>query len=101
MVCSPKRGHIFKMRSAPFTAVNVCLALFLSVACPNLVSGYSVLTHEAIVDAAWEISIRPLLLQRFPNATPEELKTAHGYAYGGAIIQDLGITLTAATFLPI
>jgi hypothetical protein len=48
------------------------------------------LTHEAIVDAAWDISIRPLLLQRFPNATPEELKTAHGYAYGGAIIQDLG-----------
>ena len=53
-------------------------------------SGYSVLTHEAIVDAAWNISIRPILLQRFPNATPEELKTAHGYAYGGAIIQDLG-----------
>jgi hypothetical protein len=48
------------------------------------------LTHEAIVDAAWDVSIRPLLLQRFPNATPEELKTAHGYAYGGAIIQDLG-----------
>jgi len=58
--------------------------------CPKAASGYSVLAHEAIVDAAWEISIRPLLLQRFPNATPEELRTAHGYAYGGAIIQDLG-----------
>jgi len=58
--------------------------------CPKTASGYSVLAHEAIVDAAWEISIRPLLLQRFPNATPEELRTAHGYAYGGAIIQDLG-----------
>jgi hypothetical protein len=53
-------------------------------------SGYSVLAHEAIVDAAWDIRIRPILLQRFPNATPEELKTAHAYAYGGAIIQDLG-----------
>jgi hypothetical protein len=53
-------------------------------------SGYSVLAHEAIIDAAWDMSIRPVLLQRFPNATPEELKIAHGYAYGGAIIQDLG-----------
>jgi hypothetical protein len=48
------------------------------------------LTHEAIIDVAWDISIRPLLLRRFPKSTPEELKTAHGYAYGGAIIQDLG-----------
>jgi hypothetical protein len=53
-------------------------------------SGYSVLAHEAIIDAAWTDSIRPLLLQRFPNATPDELKHAHAHAYGGAIIQDLG-----------
>ncbi|HET7206310.1 MAG TPA: zinc dependent phospholipase C family protein, partial [Terriglobales bacterium] len=32
----------------------------------------------------------PLLLRRFPNATPEELLQAHAYVYGGAIIQDLG-----------
>jgi hypothetical protein len=29
-------------------------------------------------------------LKRFPDATTEELKEAHGYAYGGAIIQDMG-----------
>lgn len=51
---------------------------------------YSVLTHEAIIDAAWKDGIVPLLLQRFPNATPEELLKAHAYVYGGAIIQDLG-----------
>jgi len=78
------------MQLPPFTAISVYLALFLSVTCPNVASGYSVLAHEAIVDAAWDIRIRPILLQRFPNATPEELKTAHAYAYGGAIIQDLG-----------
>jgi hypothetical protein len=78
------------MKLARFTVAKVCSALFVSVVCLNVASGYSVLTHEAIVDAAWDISIRPLLMQRFPNATPEELKTAHGYAYGGAIIQDLG-----------
>jgi hypothetical protein len=53
-------------------------------------AGYSVLTHETIVDAAWDQDIVPLLLRRFPNATPEELHNAHAYAYGGAIIQDMG-----------
>lgn len=52
--------------------------------------GYSVLTHEAIIDAAWKDSIVPLLLSRFPDASREELLQAHAYAYGGAIIQDLG-----------
>jgi hypothetical protein len=51
---------------------------------------YSVLTHEAIIDSTWDSAIRPLLLQRFPIATEEELTQAHGYAYGGCIIQDLG-----------
>src|SRR5579864_560362 len=54
------------------------------------VRAYSVLTHEAIVDSAWETGIRPLLLKRFPAATPEELRVAHGYAYGGCAIQDIG-----------
>jgi hypothetical protein len=36
------------------------------------------------------MSIRPLLVKRFPNSTEEQLKQAHGYAYGGAIIQDMG-----------
>jgi hypothetical protein len=53
-------------------------------------SGYSVLTHEAIIDAAWKDNIRPLLVKRFPDATPEELHKAHAYTYGGAIIQDMG-----------
>ncbi len=57
---------------------------------PRSAAGYAVLAHEAIVDTTWDTDIRPLLQKRFPNATPEELKEAHGYAYGGAIIQDLG-----------
>lgn len=51
---------------------------------------YSVLTHEAIIDSAWDIAIKPLLLQRFPNATHDELRAAHAYAYGGSVIQDMG-----------
>ena len=57
---------------------------------PTQTSAYAVLAHEAIIDSAWDTSIRPLLLKRFPAATPDELKEAHGYAYGGAIIQDMG-----------
>jgi len=57
---------------------------------PRPASPYSVLSHEAIIDAAWVHEIRPLLQKRFPNAAPEELKEAHAYAYGGAIIQDMG-----------
>jgi hypothetical protein len=64
------------------------LALCLGWPCPS--EGYSVLTHEAIIDAAWDTNIRPLLLARFPNATPDDLRKAHAYAYGGAIIQDMG-----------
>ena len=52
--------------------------------------GYSVLTHQAIVDAAWEDSIRTLLLRRYPGLGAEQLREAHAYAYGGCLIQDMG-----------
>ena len=51
---------------------------------------YSVLTHEEIVDLLWTDEIQPLLLKRFPALTEDQLKEAHSYAYGGAVIQDLG-----------
>ncbi|HTS47650.1 MAG TPA: zinc dependent phospholipase C family protein [Bryobacteraceae bacterium] len=53
-------------------------------------AAYSVLSHEAIIDASWPQGIRPLLLRRFPAATEDQLRQAHAYAYGGAIIQDMG-----------
>jgi hypothetical protein len=53
-------------------------------------SSYAVLTHEAIIDSAWDRAIQPLLLKRFPASTEDELRHAHAYAYGGSIIQDLG-----------
>ncbi|MGB7025992.1 MAG: zinc dependent phospholipase C family protein [Candidatus Acidiferrum sp.] len=68
----------------------LALLLFLSFGWPAQTAAYAVLAHEAIVDSAWDTNIRPLLLKRFPQATKEELKEAHGYAYGGAIIQDMG-----------
>lgn len=51
---------------------------------------YSVLAHEAIIDANWPLGIQPLLLKRFPATTNDQLRDAHAYAYGGAILQDMG-----------
>ncbi|HEY6446352.1 MAG TPA: zinc dependent phospholipase C family protein [Acidobacteriaceae bacterium] len=51
---------------------------------------YSFLTHETLIDLTWESGIKPVLLAHYPNTTPEELKTAHAYAYGGCVIQDAG-----------
>src|SRR3954451_25312878 len=63
----------------------VCALVFLPFA-----NAYSVLTHEALIDTAWDPAIKPILLARYPQTTPDELQKAHAYACGGAIIQDLG-----------
>ena len=55
---------------------RVSLAFVLFAAWGPSASAYSVLTHEAIIDAAWDRSIQPLLLQRFPGLTPEDVQGA-------------------------
>jgi hypothetical protein len=57
---------------------------------PEKVEAYSVMSHQAIIDVVWEPSIKPAIRKRFPNATEEEIDRGQAYAYGGAIIQDLG-----------
>jgi hypothetical protein len=64
------------------------LLLLLIFSCST--KAYSVLTHEALVDASWDKSIKPLLKIKYPMATDADLKTAHGYAYGGSLIADIG-----------
>ncbi|HXM93519.1 MAG TPA: zinc dependent phospholipase C family protein [Candidatus Dormibacteraeota bacterium] len=68
----------------------VVLAVILSATFPHFCVAYAVLSHEAIIDTVWDTHIKPLLLKRFPSSTPDELRKAHGYSYGGSIIQDLG-----------
>ncbi len=67
--------------------LTVVVAAFLFAAEAR---AYSVLTHEANIDAVWDSDIRPLLAQRFPRATRDELTKARAFAYGGSVIQDLG-----------
>jgi hypothetical protein len=66
------------------------VAILLVFVAPGISYGYAVLTHEAIIDSMWVHDITPVLLKKFPGATIDELRVAHGYAYGGAIIQDMG-----------
>ncbi len=64
-------------------------ALGFLLAAP-LCFSWSFLTHETIIDMTWESGIKPVLLRQYPDTTPEQLRTAHAYAYGGSVIQDAG-----------
>src|SRR5271154_5924604 len=64
--------------------------LLIVLMCSGGSSAYSILTHEEIVDLLWSDEIRPLLLDRYPGLSEDQIKDAHAYAYGGAVIQDLG-----------
>ncbi|HEY6129018.1 MAG TPA: zinc dependent phospholipase C family protein [Candidatus Acidoferrum sp.] len=65
-------------------------ALALLSAIPERTEAYSVMSHQAIIDVVWESSMKPALRKRFPNASEDDINRGQAYAYGGAIIQDLG-----------
>ena len=81
------RGIPIAFRTVVCQAILAVVALLLLS--PAL-RAYSVLTHEAIIDSAWDTNLKPLLLRRFPASTPDALRGAHGYAYAGCILQDMG-----------
>ena len=70
--------------------IRMAAVLLATLLCASGSFAYSVLTHEEIIDLVWTDELRPLLLQRFPGLTEEQITEAHAYAYGGAVIQDLG-----------
>jgi Zinc dependent phospholipase C len=76
-------------RPLALRCLTLLVVLVLFLGSHNLFA-YSVLTHEEIVDLLWIDEIRPLLLKKYPGLTEEQMKQAHAYAYGGAVIQDLG-----------
>jgi hypothetical protein len=71
-------------------SIRAAMLLLTVLLCGGVLSAYSVLTHEEIVDLLWTDEIQPLLLQRYPGLSDDQLREAHAYAYGGAVIQDLG-----------
>ncbi len=86
----PERHHSAGADLLVKFGFRLCCLCALLLALSAASSAYSVLTHEEVIDLLWGREIRPLLLERFPDATEEQLKQAHAYAYGGAVIQDLG-----------
>ncbi len=85
---SPWRGGI--VESWRLLARRAGILLLIVLMSGSASFAYSVLTHEEIVDLLWGDEIRPLLLLRYPGLTEDQLREAHAYAYGGAVIQDLG-----------
>ena len=71
-------------------SVHAAALVLVVLMCSGGVFAYSVLTHEEIVDLLWTDEIRPLLLKRYPGLSEDQIREAHAYAYGGAVIQDLG-----------
>jgi hypothetical protein len=66
------------------------LAIALVVLSPAASKAYSVLAHEAMIDANWDKSILPLLKLKYPDSPADSLKKARSYAYGGSLIADMG-----------
>ncbi len=90
---NPIRSQLFQRAASigwRVWSLRLGAVLLTLLLCASGSFAYSVLTHEEIVDLVWTDELRPLLLQRFPTLTEDQLKEAHGYAYGGAVIQDLG-----------
>jgi hypothetical protein len=71
-------------------AVVVAAIVVSGLFVPRPAVAYSVLAHEANIDALWDSTIAPMLRARFPEASPEQILEARGYAYGGCVMQDLG-----------
>jgi hypothetical protein len=82
------RGTIAQSWGLP--SVRAAALLLIVLMFSGGASAYSVLTHEEIVDLLWSNQIQPLLLKRYPGLSQDQIREAHAYAYGGAVIQDLG-----------
>jgi hypothetical protein len=74
------------------------IVLIIAFFIPLSSNAYSILTHEAIIDASWEKSLQPLLKKKFPQATDADLKLAHSYAYGGSLMTDIGYSPYGSTY---
>ena len=79
-------------------AIFPAVLFFLLLLHPVSSKAYSVLTHEALIDASWDKNIMPLLMHKYPKATRDDLKKAHAFAYGGCLIADMGYFPFGSTY---
>jgi Zinc dependent phospholipase C len=74
----------------PLRSRQILFGLLLAAVLTQICGAYSVLTHEEVVDLLWKDDVLPMLKQRFPAATEDDLRKAHAFAYGGSLVQDMG-----------
>ncbi|MES2375729.1 MAG: zinc dependent phospholipase C family protein [Bacteroidota bacterium] len=68
----------------------IVLVIVITAIRPQFSKAYSILAHEAVIDATWDKSILPLLKLKYPGSPVDSLKKARSFAYGGSLTADMG-----------
>ncbi len=84
------RSRVFSGKGKLRSTIGGIVIVFLLLSASRPSRAYSVLTHEEIIDLLWNDHLRPMILARYPGLTDDQIREAHAYAYGGAVIQDMG-----------
>ena len=74
----------------PLAKLGPLVLLILGLGAGRPAYALSALAHLAVVDSCWASGLVPALRARYPATTTAELDEARSYAYGGALLQDLG-----------
>src|ERR1051326_7748056 len=90
MRCQAISSGVIAKGGLRLLSIRSITLVLIGLMCSSSLPAYSVLTHEEIVDLLWTDEIQPLLLKRYPGLSADQVREAHSYAYGGAVIQDLG-----------
>ena len=94
MVCDaghhPRRGGRDGHEARAVKAAVVAVIVVAGLCAPRPAAAYSVLAHEANIDALWDGTIAPMLRARSPGRAAKKSWRLARYAYGGCVIQDLG-----------
>ena len=77
-------------------AAVVAALVGLGLSAPRPAAAYSVLAHEANIDALWDSTIAPMLRARFPEASREQILEARGYAYPAETVGEDPAAIRAA-----
>jgi hypothetical protein len=67
-----------------------CIGIILTIGTSFSCNAFGLLSHEAIIDAAWEKSIVPALKEKYSRASEADIKGCRAYVYGGALLPDIG-----------
>src|SRR3979411_48705 len=85
-----QRRALIATMAVPWVRSLVIFVIAMVLVGTTLAPHYSVLTHEQVIDLLWKDRIEPMLRKRFPQATEDDLRKAHAYAYGGSLLPDMG-----------